>query len=206
MPSSGGSSWPRDRTHVSYVSFIGRCVLYYYHYPVCSKTKYKFKKNKLKVKRYNGIDCTLCQIVKDWSALPEALPCDTGLTFISAYDKKPYTYFTVPVVPFFTFSKCRVQFSSVAQLCPTLCNPMDCSMPGFLVYHQLLELDQTHVHWVGDAIQPSHPLSSPCPPAFNLSQNHGLFQWVGSSHQVAKVLEFQLQYQSFQWIFRTDFL
>ena len=64
----------------------------------------------------------------------------------------------------------------------------------------------THVHWVGDAIQPSHPLSSPSPPAFNLSQRQGLFQWISSSHQVAKVLQFQLQHQSFQWIFRIDFL
>ena len=98
------------------------------------------------------------------------------------------------------------QLSSVAQLCPTLCNPMDCSMPSFPVHHQLLELVQTHVHWVGDAIQPSHPLSSPSPPTFNLSQHQGLFQWVSSSHQVAKVLEFQLQHQSFQWIVRSDFL
>ena len=84
--------------------------------------------------------------------------------------------------------------------------PMDCSTLGFPVLHHLLELDQTHVHWVGDAIQPSHPLSSPSPPAFNLSQHQGLFKWVSSSHQVAKVLEFQLQHQFFQWIFRTDFL
>ena len=84
---------------------------------------------------------------------------------------------------------------------------MDCSTPGFPVLHQLQELNQTHVHWVGDAIQPSHPLPSPSPPAFfNLSQHQGLFKWVSSSHQVAKVLEFQLQHQSFQWIFRTDFL
>ena len=87
---------------------------------------------------------------------------------------------------------------------PTLCNPMDCSMPGFPVHHQLLELAQTQVHWVSDAIQPSHPLLSPSPPALNLSQHQGLFKWVSSSHQVAKVLE--LQHQSFQWIFRTDFL
>ena len=79
-------------------------------------------------------------------------------------------------------------------------------MPGFPVHHQLTQLTQTHVHQVGDAIQPSHPLSSPSPPAFNLSQHQGLFQWVSSSHQVAKVLEFQLQHWSFQWIFRTDFL
>ena len=80
---------------------------------------------------------------------------------------------------------------------------MDCSMPGFPVHHQLQELAQIHVHQVSDAIQPSHPLLSPSP-AFNLSQHQGLFQWVSSLHQVAKVLE--LQPQSFQWIFRTDFL
>ena len=98
------------------------------------------------------------------------------------------------------------QFSSVTQSCLTLWDPMDYSTPGFPVHHQLPELIQTHVHWVSDAIQPSHPLSSPSPPAFNLSQHQGLFKWVSSSHQVAKVLEFQLQHQSCQWVFRTDFL
>ena len=83
-----------------------------------------------------------------------------------------------------------VQFSSVAQLCPTLCNPMDCSTPGLPVHHQLPEFTQTHVHWVGDAIQPSHPLLSPSPPAFNLSQHQVLFQWVSSLHQVAKYWSF----------------
>ena len=83
---------------------------------------------------------------------------------------------------------------------------MDCSTPGLPVHPQLPEFTQTHAHWVGEAIQPSHPLSSPSPPAFNLSQHQGLFKWVSSSHQVAKVLEFQLQHQSFQWIFRTDLL
>ena len=100
----------------------------------------------------------------------------------------------------------KLQFSSVAQSSPTLCDPVDCSMPGFPVQHQLAELTQTHVHRVGDAIQPSHSLSSPSPPAFNLSQHQGLFQWVNSLHQVAKVLEFQGQHQSLQWIFRTDLL
>ena len=90
-----------------------------------------------------------------------------------------------------------VQFSSVTQSCPTLCDPMNRSMPGLPVHHQLPEFTQTHVHWVGDAIQSSHSLSSPSPPALNLSQNQGLFKWVSSSHQVAKVLEFQLQHQSF---------
>ena len=83
---------------------------------------------------------------------------------------------------------------------------MDYSTPGLPVHHQLRENAQTHVHWVSDTIQPSHPLLSPSPPAFNLSQHQGLFKWVSSSHQVAKELEFQLQHQSFQWIFRTDFL
>ena len=86
-----------------------------------------------------------------------------------------------------------VQFSSVAQSCPTLCNPMNCSMPGLPVHHQCPEFTQTHVHRVRDTIQPSHPLSSPSPPAPNPSQHQSLFQWVNSSHEVAKVLEFQLR-------------
>ena len=102
-------------------------------------------------------------------------------------------------------------FRSVTQSCPTLCDPIDCSTSGLPVHHQLPESTQTHVHWVSDAIQPSHPLSSPSPPAFNLSQHQGLFKWVNSSHQVARGLEFQLQPQSFQWIsglisFRIDWL
>ena len=87
-------------------------------------------------------------------------------------------------------------FSSVTQLCPTPCDPMNCSTPGLPVHQQLLEFTQTHVSWVGDDFQPSHPLSSPSPPAPNPSQHQGLFQWVNSSHEVAKVLEFQLQHQS----------
>ena len=98
------------------------------------------------------------------------------------------------------------QFSSVQSLSRVwLCNPMDCSTPSFPVHHQLPEFTQTHVHRCSDAIQPSHPLLSPCPLAFNLSQDQGLSKWVSSSHQMAKVLEFQLQHQSFQWIFKTDF-
>ena len=91
-----------------------------------------------------------------------------------------------------------LQFSLVAQSCPTLCRPMDCSTPGFPVHHQLLDLAQTHVHQVSDAMLPTHPLSSPSPSAFNLSQNQNLFQQVSSSHQVAKVVEFHLRHQSFQ--------
>ena len=97
------------------------------------------------------------------------------------------------------------QFSSVAQSCLTLCDPMDCSTPGFPVQHQLPELAQTHVHRVSDAIQPSNLLSSPSPPTFILFQYQGLSQWVSFSHQVARVLEFQLQHQSFRWIFRISF-
>ena len=99
-----------------------------------------------------------------------------------------------------------VQFISVTQLCLTFCDPMNCSMPGLPVHHQLREFTQTHVHRVSDAIQPSHPLSSPSPPAPNPSQHQGLFQWVSSSHEVTKVLEIQLQHQSFQWTPRTDLL
>ena len=97
-----------------------------------------------------------------------------------------------------------VQFSSVAQSCPINCNPMNRSTPGFPVHHQLLESTQTHVYRVSDAIQPSYPLPSPSPPVPNPSQHQHLFQWVNSSHEVAKVLEFQLQHQSLQWTPRTD--
>ena len=100
----------------------------------------------------------------------------------------------------------KVQFSSVAQSCPTLCNPMNLSMPGLPVHHQLPEFTQSHAHRVGDAVQSSHALSSPSPPAPNPSQHQGLFQWVNSSHQVSKVLKLQLQHQSFQWTPRTDLL
>ena len=99
-----------------------------------------------------------------------------------------------------------VQFNLVTQSCLTLCKPMDCSMPGFPVHHQIPEFTQANVHHISNVIQTSHPLLSPSPPTFNLSQHQGLFQWVSSSQQVAKILEFQLQHQSFQWIFRAHFL
>ena len=113
--------------------------------------------------------------------------------------------------------KLKMLFSSVHFSHSVTCDslqlqhPMDCSTPGLPVHRQLPEFTQTHIHWVGDAIQPSHPLLSPSPPTFNLSQQQGLFQWISSSHQVAKVSEFQLQHQSFQWIskiisFRMDWL
>ena len=108
---------------------------------------------------------------------------------------------TDPIIQALLLFRCSVGMS-----CLTLCDPMDCSTPGLPVHHQLLELTQTHVHQAGEAIQPSHPLSSPSPPALNLSQHQGLFKWVSSLYQVAKGLELQLQHQSFQWILRTNFL
>ena len=87
-----------------------------------------------------------------------------------------------------TAQNMNIQFSSVTQSCLTICDPMDCSTPGFPVHHQLPVFTQTHVHWVSDAIQPSHPLSSPSP-TFNISLHLGLFQWVSFSHQVARVLD-----------------
>ena len=135
-----------------------------------------------------------------WSGLPFSPPGD-----LSDPGIKPLSPESPALADgFFTIWEATTgdyQFNSVAQSCLTLCHPMDCSTPGFPVHYQLPELDQTHVHQVGDAIQPSHPLSSSSPPAFNLSQHQGLFKLVSSSQQVAKVLEFQLQ-----WIFRTDFL
>ena len=132
-----------------------------------------------------------------WSFLCALIPRVSLCVLISFHKGTSHIGFWPTLIPF--------QFSSVAQLCLTLCNPIDCSTSGFSVHHQLSEFTQTHVHWVSDAVQPSHLLSSPSPPAFNLSQHQGI-QWVSSSHQVAKVLEFQLQHQSFQCIFRTDFL
>ena len=96
----------------------------------------------------------------------------------------------------FPFPESSVQFSSVTQLCPILCDSMDHSKSGLPVHHQLPESIQTHVYWVGDAIQQPHPLLSPSPPTFNLSQLHCLLKWVSCLHQVAKVLNFQLQHQS----------
>ena len=96
--------------------------------------------------------------------------------------------------------KCDWSVSSVSQSCLTRYDPMNYSTPGLPVHHQLPEFTQPHVHWVCDAIQASHHLSSPSPPALHISQHHGLFKWVSSLRQVAKVLEFQLQHQFFQWL------
>ena len=114
-----------------------------------------------------------------------------------------YNYWYGKIIPFpiIIIKEYSVVFSSVTQSCLTLCDPMDCSTPGFPLLHCLLELAQTRVHRVGDAIQPSHPLLSTSSPAINLSQHQGLFKWVTSLHHVAKVLEFQLQHLSFQWLY-----
>ena len=150
---------------------------------------------------------TISSSVVPFSSCPQSFPASgsspTRKLFASGGQRIGASASTL-VFPMNQFSS--VQFSSVIQSCPTLYDPIDCRMPRFPVYHQLPELAQTHVHRVGDTIPPSHPLTSPSPPTFNLSKCQGLFQWVGSSYQGAKVLEFQLQHQSFQWIFMTDFL
>ena len=141
------------------------------------------------------------------SAAPWTQPAVGHVRFHIPWRKSARKWCTQPTPAVLKALLCiSPQLSSVAHLCLTLCDPVDCSTSGFPVHHQSQELAQTHVHQVGDAIQPSHPLSSPPPPTFSLSQHWGLFQGVSSSHQVAKVLEFQCQHQSFQWIFRTDFL
>ena len=132
----------------------------------------------------------------------QIMPCYL-LLYLEGLIRIQYTYRCSQKL---NFNSKHQSVSSVAQSCLTLCDPMNCSTPGLPVHHQLPESTQTHVHWVGDAIQPSHPLSSPCPPAVNISQHQGLFKWVSTSHQVAKVLELQLQNQSFQWTLRTDLL
>ena len=132
--------------------------------------------------------------------LPNNLVFHKGGLFSQSPHHPHSCSFRIPGILASPLHRGSVQFSSVAQSCPTLCDPMDCRTPGFPVHHQLLELAQTLVRWAYDAIQSSHPLSSPFPSAFNLSQHHSLFHWVSSSHQVAKVLEFQLQHQSSQWI------
>ena len=109
------------------------------------------------------------------------------LSLNSEYEREFEFFLSINIRQLFS-----VQFNSVAQSCPTLCDPMNCSTPGLPVHHQLPEFTQIHIHRVSDAIQPSHPLSSPSPPAPNPSQHQSLSQWVNSSHEVAKVLEFQL--------------
>ena len=139
------------------------------------------------------------------NSLSHASVTETQPTFVYWFCILQIYWIPVLVLIDFWWSS-LVQFSSVAHSCPTLLDPMNCSTPGFPVHHQLPEFTQTHVHRVGDAIQPSHPLSSPSPPAPNPFQHQSLFQWVNSLHDVAKVLKFQPQHQSFQWTPRTGLL
>ena len=176
---SRGSSWPRARNCISPVSWIGRQILYH-----CAtwEANYIFSTRKV------------------MSVLTLSPVCATpSASLIQQVFLNHKIWFWWP---YYVRLCCCC---SVAKSCPTLCNPMGCSTPDFLVLRYILEFAQTHVHWVGDAIYASHSLSS-SPPALHLSQHQGLFQRVGSSLQVAKVLELQLQHQSFQWIFRVDFL
>ena len=146
----------------------------------------KFRKTARITKKYlNQISHLLNTHWVEWLANKQLIMCTEGI------NKNILTIISV---------------QSVTQSCPTLCDPMNHSMPGIPVYHQLPESTQTHVHRVGDAIQPFHPLSSPSPPAPNPSQHQGLFKWVNSSHEVAKVLEFRPQHQSFQRTPRTGLL
>ena len=138
---------------------------------------------------------TSCKLAKEYVKAVYCYPA--YLTYIHGTSCK---------IPGWMKDKLKLRFSSVAQSCPTLCDPVNRSTPALPVRHKLPESTQTHVHWVSDAIQPSNPLSPSSPPALNLSQHLGLFQWVGSSHQVTKVLGFQLQHQSFQWTPRTGLL
>ena len=135
--------------------------------------------------------------ILQWVAMPSSRE--------SSWPRIEPTYLMSPALAggFFTTSATSVQFTH--SLVSYSLWPTDCSTPGFPVHHQLQELVQTHVHWVGDAIQPSHLLSYPSPPAFNLSQQQGLFQWVNSLHRVARIMGLELQHQSFQWVF-SDFL
>ena len=142
------------------------------------------------------------------SLTPVLLGLDRGLTSLIWSNKslaiEPTELSFMPSLLPLTTSHQPPSFSSVSQSCLTFSDPMDCTTPGLPVHHQLLEPTQTHVHQVCDAIQPSHPLSPSS--VLNLSQSQGLFQWVSSSHQVVKVLELQFQHQSFQCIYRVDFL
>ena len=128
------------------------------------------------------------------------LPVTPGVSWLATFA------FQSPIMKRASFGGVSSRISSVAQLWLTHCDPMNHSMPGLPVHHQLPEFTPTHVHQVCDAIQPSHLLLSPSPSAPNPSQHQGLFQWVSSSHEVDEVLEFQLQHQSFQWIPRDDLL
>ena len=140
-----------------------------------------------------------------WTSLP--LPSPWMLSFKPDFSLSSFTCITFVAGEIFIYFCCfnLPCYCLVTKSCLILCDPMDCNIPGFLVLHWISEFAQIHVHWVSDYIQPSHPLLPPSPSALNLSQHQGFF-WIGSSHQVVKILELQLQHQSFQLIFRVDFL
>ena len=175
-----GHGFRMIQTHYVY------CALYFYHYYISSTSDHQA----LDLRGWGH----LYYLIPWYIFVPPALcyffplPLCLLLSIFFYYSISSF-YWPGSYTVFKLFLYC---FSSVAQSCPTLCDPMNCSTPGLPVRHHLPEFTQTHVHWVSDAIQPSHPLSSPSPPALNPSQHQGLFQWVNSSHEVAKVLEFQL--------------
>ena len=136
---------------------------------------------------------------------PKVCNISVGMSLEFFFSPVSFLSFHTPWKPL-TLQRQSVQFRSLTRSYLTNCNPMNRSMPGLPVHHQHPESTQTHVHWVGDAIQLSHPMSSPSPPALNISPHQGLFKWVSSSHQVAKILEFQLQHQSLKWTPRTHLL
>ena len=175
--SSRESSWPQDRT---LPFWIGRQILCFFTEPP-GKPTYTIVNHLI----FTVTPWSTYQYYPHyWDKKTEAQECPVACT--------DYLYLWIYVITRLCCCCC-----SVAQLCPTPCDPMDCSMPGFPVHHQLSELAQTHVHRVAGAIQPSHPLLSPSLSVvpFHLSQHQGLFQWVSSSHWVAKILELQLQLQ-----------
>ena len=150
-----------------------------------------------------GQEDPLEEKITHWVFLPEKFHGQrtlVGYTLRGLKESDRTEHVHTPLIPL------QSQFSSVAQSCLNLCDPMNCSTSDLPVHHQLPEFTQIHVHWVGDTIQPSHPLSSSSPPALNLSQHKGHVKWVSSLHQMAQELEFQLQYQSLQCIPRTDLL
>ena len=157
--------------------------------------------------RTNGSNLLACVFwKKEKNSLWSALSTSAAGCCVRQWCSRFWKHSRKNWLAFNMFSQCFCYCCSVPKLCPTHWKPMNYSMPGFLVLHHLPKFSQTHVHWIGDAIQPSHLLLPPSLLALNLSQHQGLYQWVSSLHQVAKLLELQLQHQSFQWVFRVDFL
>ena len=145
------------------------------------------------INEFNGNSCIKdMHILNDFLIYAAKRPFLKKVYQLNSHEKYIWENALIEITLKATWSEVKV-----TQLCPTLCDPMNRSTPGLPVHHHLLEFTQTHVHWVSDAIQPSHPLSSPFPPALNPSQHQGVFQWVSSLHQMAKVLEFQLYHHSF---------